>query len=381
MKYPPLSEVRKTLRVNWYRCPIEPADLRELLKRSDRQGFLQAGGHLAIWLCTGSLVYLAWYHSAWVWLLAALFVHGIVSSFFSGTAPHELGHGTVFKTPWLNRLFLYVFSFISWWDPFDYASSHTYHHRYTLHPEADRENLLPLSPAASPFSVLQLLTIRVFGEKGRTFGKGGLLSAVYVTALSAMRKTGSSSIPSNEWLDAIHQDQPAQFEKSVVWSRLLLVFHGAVFFGSLLSGQWIFIFIVSTSSFTANILSHLVGTTQHCGLKESDSDFRKSTRSITLPPVMEFLYWHMNWHTEHHMFAGVPCYNLKRLHSLVKGDMPEPRSLRGAWREMTSTWRIQQHDASHYFDTVVPASKASHSSNSTEFQSIGELAPQGLKEI
>ena len=33
----------------------------------------------------------------------------------------------------------------------------------------------------------------------------------------------------------------------------------------------------------------------------------------TLDPLSSFC-WHMNWHLEHHMFAGVPCYNLKALH-------------------------------------------------------------------
>jgi hypothetical protein len=32
----------------------------------------------------------------------------------------------------------------------------------------------------------------------------------------------------------------------------------------------------------------------------------------------------MNWHIEHHMFAAVPCYNLKALHSEVR---PYPHGL------------------------------------------------------
>ena len=51
--YPPLADVRKSLRVDWYRCPIEPAKLRELSKRSDLQGWFQAGGHLALYALTG----------------------------------------------------------------------------------------------------------------------------------------------------------------------------------------------------------------------------------------------------------------------------------------------------------------------------------------
>ena len=40
-----LAEVRNSLRINWYRCPVEPATLRRLMQRSDLQGWLQAGGH------------------------------------------------------------------------------------------------------------------------------------------------------------------------------------------------------------------------------------------------------------------------------------------------------------------------------------------------
>ena len=147
MAYQPLSDVRKSLRVDWYRCPLEPGKLRELSQRSDLQGWLQAGGHLALFALTGLLVFLFWSYENWLGFLMALFAHGTVGSFFVGVAPHELGHGTVFRTKWLNKAFMYLFSLLSWWDPFDYASSHTYHHRYTLHPEGDRENLLPLHPA------------------------------------------------------------------------------------------------------------------------------------------------------------------------------------------------------------------------------------------
>ena len=72
----------------------------------------------------------------------------------------------------------------------------------------------------------------------------------------------------------------------------------------------------------------------HCGLRSDVADFRKCVRSITLDPISEFLYWRMNWHLEHHMFAGVPCYNLKKLHKAVADDMPKVRTFFGAWKEM-----------------------------------------------
>ena len=381
MVYPPLQQVRQSLRVKWYRCPIETSLLHTLLQRSDRQGWLQAGGHLALWLTTAGLTYLCWSKQWWVPMVAALYAHGIVSSFFVGVAPHELGHGTVFKTPWLNRVFLYGFSFISWWDPFDYASSHTYHHRYTLHPQGDRENLLPLAPNVEPTFLLQMLSVNLFTSKGRTFGKGGLISTIGLTVLGALGKTGNTSIPGNEWLAALHDDQPLEHKKSIWWSRCLLAGHGLLTVVAITTGQWILICIVSLPSFVANIVAYAVGMTQHCGLKQNDSDFRKSVRSIRINAVLEFLYWRMNWHTEHHMFAGVPCYNLKKLHNAVADNMPEPRSLANAWREMLDTWQRQQSDPEYFYDTPVPQQirKMPGAESAAEAQSIGELAPRGLR--
>lgn len=381
MTYEPLSDVRKTLRVRWYRTPIPPERLRALSKRSDMQGWIQAGGHFLLFVLTGTLVFVLWQQQLWLAMLIALFFHGTVASFFSGTAPHELGHGTVFRTKWLNKVFLYLFSLISWWDPFDYASSHTYHHRYTLHPEGDRENLLPLHPSVGKTFLLQMFTVNLLTQPGRTFGKGGLISTVWVTILGALGKTGPGDIPSNEWLAALHADQPAQHHKAIRWSRILLAFHGTLLVVCLATGYWIVPVIISFSGFIANWLSYFVGLPQHCGLRDNVPDFRKSTRSMRLNPLIEFLYWHMNWHAEHHMYAGVPCYNLKKLAIEIAHDMPEPRSLTGAWREMLDTWRRQQSDPDYQFDTPLPATAQTGRDGSADGleSSIGELAPDGLK--
>jgi fatty acid desaturase len=61
-----------------------------------------------------SLVWLFWAQGQWVAFTLALFLHGTVGSFFSGTTLHELGHGTVFWTKALNKIFLYIFSVLSW---------------------------------------------------------------------------------------------------------------------------------------------------------------------------------------------------------------------------------------------------------------------------
>ncbi len=386
-EYQPLSEVRKTLKVRWYRTPIDRHKMKILSERSDAQAWFQAGGHLALFLVTGAASVYFWSQQLWIAMVVALWLHGTVASFFVGVAPHELGHGSVFKTKWLNKVFLYLFSLLGWWDPFDYASSHTYHHRYTLHPEGDRENLLPLEPSLRSGFVLQLLTINLLTQRGRTFGKGGLLSTIYLTALGAVGRVGDLDNPINEWIQTLHDDQPEEYRKSIWWSRLLLIFHGGVTVAALLTGWWIFILVIPVAPYMANLLAYLVGLPQHCGLQENTPDFRKSVRSMRLNPLFSFLYWRMNWHLEHHMFAGVPCYNLSKLHDEVAWDMPEPRTLIGAWQEMRAIWHQQKAEPDYAFDVPLPptatpeftGSESAAAADGDELAtSLGDLAPAGL---
>jgi len=62
-------------------------------------------------------------------------------------------------------------------------------------------------------------------------------------------------------------------------------------------------------------------------------------------------------------------------------DMPEPRTLRSAWREMLDTWERQQSDPDYQYDTPLPATAGRV--QLTDFDelesSIGDLAPTGLK--
>ena len=193
MSYPPLAEVRKDLRVEWYRCPVGGPKLRELSRRSDLQGWYQAGGHLALFLLTGALTYFFWLQQIWVGVVVGLFFHGTVGTFLRGVAGHELVHGSVFRTKVLNKLFLYLFSLLGWWDVFDYASSHTYHHRYTLHPEGDREVLLPLKPTVGKTFLLQIFTINhLDAERGAPLAEAAaFLPTVIATIRSAIATPGS----------------------------------------------------------------------------------------------------------------------------------------------------------------------------------------------
>ena len=343
----PLSDVRRNLRIRWYRCPIERETLRDLAEPSDLRGLAQSLGHLGLWVATGLSAYLLFASQVWWGFLLALFAHGTVASFF--TAPrHELCHTTVFRTRWLNEGFLRIFSLLGWLNFQVYRFSHSYHHRYTLFVEGDREEVMPETPSLRFLYLLQLFTVNVTGG----YQSQGLLPTMRSFGRLALHRLDR---PFNSWGPELYAEQPAEGRKAVSWARLVLVFHAAVILVSVAAGEPIVAVLVSGSVFLANWLRYFVGVPMHCGLRSGVADFRKCVRTITLDPLTEFLYWHMNWHLEHHMYAAVPCYRLKRLHRAVAGDMPAPRTLLGAWREMRETWRRQQVDPGYAYDTPVPA--------------------------
>jgi len=258
--------------------------------------------------------------------------------------------------------------------------SHTYHHRYTQFPDADRENLFPLDPTIAPSVVLQMLTLALTFQPGRVFGKGGLISHIHLFVRAALDlPPGPADVVSHEWLIALHKDQPDEVRKVVWWSRLMLLLHGGVLVFAVAKQLWVLPLILSFGTFFANWLRLIMGNTQHCGLRSNAPDFRKNTRTITLNPVFEFLYWHMNWHIEHHMFAMVPSYNLSSLHEHIAHDMPVPRTLVGAWKEMWEIHEKQKADPKYEFDTPLPATaKATATDAKEDTASIGNLAPAGL---
>jgi fatty acid desaturase len=84
---------------------------------------------------------------------------------------------------------------------------------------------------------------------------------------------------------------------------------------------------------------------QHFGLSPNVNDFRLSCRTYTTNPLNRFLYWNMNYHIEHHMYAAVPCYHLPKLRQAIAHDLPPAnRGLLDTWREMLAIQRRQTQE-------------------------------------
>jgi fatty acid desaturase len=323
--------------IEWYRSPLSKTDFRSLHVRSDFLGWCQTLGYLGVLVLTGSA---AWYsagHFPWYVTVLLVFLHGTVFA-FQINAVHELGHGTVFKTKALNAFFEKFFSFLGWVNFEFFDVSHARHHRYTLHAPDDLEVVLPMK-----------VLVRDFFRTGFINVQGP-----YYTLRDTIRMARGRGF-NGPWALTLFPEGSAERQRPIRWARLLLAGHGLILIGSIIMHWWMLPLLTSLAPFYGNWLQFLCNNTQHIGLQDDVPDFRMCCRTFTLNPVVQFLYWHMNFHTEHHMYAAIPCYRLGRLHRLIKHDLPPcPHGLIGTWREIAAIQAKQDADPDYQHVALVP---------------------------
>ena len=139
------------------------------------------------------------------------------------------------------------------------------------------------------------------------------------------------------------------------WSRFVLIAHITIAAASLWYGLWIIPVVVSLTPFYAKGLFWLLNNTQHVGLRDHVTDFRLNCRTIRVNPVSQFLYWHMNYHIEHHMYAGVPCYRLGALHRAIEKELPPtPKGLLATWTHIISVLERQREEPGYQYTAKIP---------------------------
>ena len=337
---PPLpvftEEQRTAPSISWYRSPLPPGALKRLHERNDLSGGVQTLGYLAVYAAAAAATIWSSFRGPWWLTIGCFFFFGMVGSFMIN-AVHELGHGTVFRTKWLNVLFDKIFAFLGWINHESFEASHIRHHRYTLHPPDDLEVTLPTRFPLRQFFTLGLVNPAV------------LLSPIRETVrLACGRFQG-------EWeLTLFPESALEKRQPPIRFARLILAGRVVIAAVSAWQGWWI-VPLLFLPNFCGAWLFLFCNNTQHIGLQDNVSDFRLCCRTFTLNPAIRFLYWQMNYHIEHHMYAAVPCYNLGKLHRLIRDDLPPtPDGIVAVWKDILAIQKKQQVDPKYQHQALVP---------------------------
>ena len=329
-----MAESEGAVDIRWYRVPLDRERMRELARRSDLKGLLQALGFLLLLCASAAAAWLAWGRLPWWAVLILLFIHGTFFAFLLNGF-HELVHGTVFKTKALNTVFLYVYSFLSWNSHVGFKASHNKHHLNTLHPPYDLEVVLPVQLKPAGFLLAAVIDV---------VGIYGVIRDTILLSFGVVR---------GEWQLALFPPSDRAARRPLVrWARIMFVGQLAIVAVSALTGLWQLAVVTTFARFYGGWLQWICNNTQHIGLQDNVNDFRLCCRTVKLNPFVRFLYFHMNFHVEHHMYASIPCYHLGRLRRELLPAMPRARGLIPSWLEILGILRKQRENPR--FQYVVP---------------------------
>jgi len=317
---------------DWYQTPVPRAEMRNLLERKDGPALRDTLLWFGLIIACGAAT--VWLWPNW-WAALPYLMYALLYASTSDSRWHESGHGTAFKTDWLNNTLYEVASFMVMRESVVWRWSHTRHHSDTIIVGRDPEIAVPRPPDLKAF-VLKFFN---WGAYLRHFTR------IFLHAFGRVADDEKTYIPESEF--------PKVFRRARVYVAIYLsVAALSIGLGSILP-----LLLVGLANFFGSWLMPVYGATQHAGMAENVLDHRLNCRTFYTNRVHRFLYWNMNYHIEHHMFPLVPYHNLPRLHALVKHDMPEPYpSLLACWREIIPTIFKQIKDPTYHVKVKLPES-------------------------
>jgi fatty acid desaturase len=315
---------------DWYRTTVSRARLKELMKRSDGPATRDTIIWLAALIVCGGFGAYFWGS----WLCVPFFlVYGVLYGSSGDSRWHECGHGTAFQTQWKNEVVYQIACFMMIRNPTIWRWSHTRHHTDTIVVGRDPEIIAMRPPA------LALILVNFFGLLD--FPKG----------LAQMVRYAAGSLTGDEKDFVPKSEQPKVFYVARIWVLIYLATLIACFATrSILPAM-----LIGLPRIYGAWHHVLTGITQHVGLAEDVIDHRLNCRTMYLNPFSRFVYWNMNYHTEHHMFPLVPYHALPALHVEIKADCPPPyHGFWDAYGEIIPTVIRQLRDPTYFVRRTLP---------------------------
>lgn len=273
---------------------LNPTEVQALTARSD----LWAAFLLAkTWLIIGLIF---WFVTTWtnpISILAALFLLGGQQLGLT-VIMHECGHQTFFTSRKLNAVFgQYFAANPTFSDLHYYARTHAEHHRKagtSDDPDLVNYAAYPIEKSSFKRKILRDIT-------GQTGFK--LLSYVFGSA---------AGIFSN---DPQRKAAAIPFVQQVFANIIMALLLGLVF------APWAYLLWIGSILTTFMVIVRIRQVAEHAAVPDPLSEDPRQNTRTTIARWWERLLFapnFVNYHLEHHFMAGVPCYRLADLHSLLQ---------------------------------------------------------------
>lgn len=301
----------------WYHTDIPRKEMKALMAREDVPAVRDTAilfGAMIAFAAVGIALWPSWW-SAPFWL-----AYGVLYGSAMDSRWHECGHGTAFRTPWMNNLVYQVASFCMIRNPVTWRWSHARHHTDTIIVGRDPEIVAMRPP------VLFRIVLNLFGIVDAWNGWSRML----LNASGRLDPEEATLIPESE--------HPKVIRVARIWTLI----YAATLAAALAMGSLLPLMLIGLPRLYGAWHHVMCGVLQHAGLAENVIDHRLNSRTVHMNPISRFIYWNMNYHVEHHMFPMVPYHRLPALHERIKDDLPGPnRSILQAYAEVLPVLKRQ----------------------------------------
>jgi fatty acid desaturase len=321
---------------------VKAANPKTIFTPEDWAAITRVSGVRGIWLVLHGwiIVALAAFGGAWAWdyhPLAGLIATPVVLAILGGRQlglailMHDAAHGLLHKNRKLNN-------WLGEWpsgasvgsDLQSYRAYHLTHHRFTQQPEDPDLGLsapFPTSRASLWRKVMRDMTGQTF-FKQRTaqfsFAAKGVRALLSRTPIAVTKRSSEAGTPFNKRSGvAASLSAPMTDGASVAVAKAVgrfLSVQAVLLTTSLLCWGWMpyLLWLVALAT-TFQLFLRIRNIAEHaCTTTGSDDPFThaRTTRANLLERATVAPYW-VNYHSEHHLFMGVPCYRLPLAHALL----------------------------------------------------------------
>ena len=301
----------------WYHSDVPRKDMKALMKRTDATAIRDTALWIGLLVLSAAGGVLTW--GTW-WTVPFWLVYGVLYGSACDSRWHECGHGTAFRTDWMNNAVYALASFMVMRNPVSWRWSHARHHTDTIIVGRDPEIAIMRPPDFLRLIANFFGIVDGFAYFRRTFHD----------AFLGVHPEERTFVPQSEW------------GRVVLIARISLAIYAGVVTLALVTGSILPLMVVGLPRFYGAWHAVMTGLLQHGGLADNVLDHRLNSRTVYMNPISRFIYWNMNYHVEHHMFPMVPYHALPRLHEAIRHDLPAPTpSIAAGFREMWPALRRQ----------------------------------------
>jgi len=220
------------------------------------------------------------------------------------------------------------------WEPVTVRYVHARHHTYTSVVGADAEYLLP-----NPIKRRDLANLVLGSNHFWNYNK-----ELIQLSLKRPNETIREAVPAED----IH--------RSTRNARIFLLSYAAILASCFVLSTPLPFVILMLPRIIGEPMHGILRALQHGALETEVADHRLTTRSMYVSRPLQWLYWNMNFHIEHHMYPMVPFHALPAMHEEIKDQLPAPtRGVRAGMAEIVHTMRAQRVDPSYRLPNRIPA--------------------------